>query len=116
LAPIDSSTPAIDEIIIYLRASYVILDNAAVIKVSQDISYTVEGKERYVIYFFVAPQPGVTYIVYRAIVDYDASTEETRIMILAFDVYIKEGKLASTHTETNTLQDQNLDVDIAYGY
>jgi hypothetical protein len=99
-----------------LRASYVILDNAAVIKVSQDISYTAEGKERYVVYFFVAPEAGQTYIIYRAIVDYDASTEETRIIILAFDVYIKDNKLVSTTPVESEAKDQSLDVDIAYGY
>lgn len=38
-------------------------------------------------------------------------------MILAFDIYIKDDKLVNpTHTEPETLQGQNLDVDIAYGY
>ena len=58
IAPVDSSNPAIDEIVIYLRASYVVLDKAAVIKTSQDISYNANGKERYVIYFFLGPEPG----------------------------------------------------------
>ena len=69
LAPVDSSSPAIDEIIIYLRAKYITIDNAVVIKTTQDVSIT--PKERFVIYFFIAPEPGQDYIVYRAIVDYD---------------------------------------------
>jgi hypothetical protein len=71
LQPVDSANSAVEEVIIYLRASYVALDDAAVIKISQDISYTANNKERYVLYFYVAPEAGKTYIIYRAIVDYD---------------------------------------------
>ena len=67
------------------------LDNAVVIKTSQDISIT--NKERHVIYFFIGPEPGQDYIVYRAIVDYDETTEETKVMVLAFDVHIKDSKI-----------------------
>lgn len=63
------------------------------IKVSQDISYNTNNKERYVLYFFKAPEAGENFIVYRAIADYDSTTEETRVMILAFDVYIQDNKI-----------------------
>lgn len=105
--------------IIYLRASYVLLDNAAVIKVSQDISYTANNQERYVLYFFSPPQPTSNYTIYRAIVDYDATTEETRVLILAFDLYIQNNELvgnAVQSTEKTLSEAQNWDVDIAYGY
>ena len=75
LGPVDAENPAIDEVVIYLRASYVVLDNAAVIKVSQDLSFNSNAKERYVLYFFSSPAAGQNYTVYRAIVDYDISTE-----------------------------------------
>lgn len=58
IGPVDPSNPAIDEIILYLRASYVVLEKSAVIKTSQDISYNVNGKERYILYFFIGPEPG----------------------------------------------------------
>lgn len=119
LAPVDSSNPAVDEVIIYLRASYVLLDNTAVIKVSQDISYNANNQERYVLYFFSPPQPTLNYTVYRAIVDYDATTEETRVLILAFDLYIQNNDLvgnAVQNTEKAIAEAQNWDVDIAYGY
>ena len=90
LGPVDNNNLAVDEIIIYLRASYIALDNAAVIKVSQDISYNHKDKERYVLYFFIAPEAGSTYKVYRAIVDYDETTDETRVLILDFDLYISD--------------------------
>lgn len=119
LASVDSSNPAIDEIVIYLRASFIVLDKTAVIKITQDISFNSNNKERFVLYFFVAPQPGKTYIVYRAVVNYDSTTEEIRILILAFDLYISENKLVAIFNEDSqplVSEGQNLDVDIAYGY
>lgn len=47
------------------------LNNAAVIKISQDTSYTMNKVQRYVLYFFVPPETGQNYIVYRAVVDLD---------------------------------------------
>ena len=38
------------------------------------MSYNVNQKERYIIYFFIGPEPGENYLVYRAIVDYDETT------------------------------------------
>ena len=57
-------------------------------------------------------------MVYRAIVDYDETTEEARILILAFDKYIKDKKIIvfSSQVKVENLPAQNLDVDIAYGY
>ena len=100
-----------------MRASYVVLEKAAVIKASQDTSNTANNKERYVIYFFVAPEQGEPKVVYRAIVDYDETTEETRIMILAFDKYIQDKKVLIPGEKEKPLPSTlNLDVDIAYGY
>lgn len=95
------------------------LDNTAVIKISQDISYNANNQERYVLYFFSPPQPSSNYTVYRAIVDYDATTEETRILILAFDLYIQNNELVGSavhNTEKTISEVHNWDVDIAYGY
>lgn len=44
LSPVDMANAAIDEVVIYLRASYPVLDNTAVIKISQDISFNVNDK------------------------------------------------------------------------
>lgn len=44
LGPVDAANPAIDEIAIYLRASYIALEKAAVIKVSQDLSFNSNSK------------------------------------------------------------------------
>lgn len=71
IVTVTSENSALNEIAIYLRASCVALDNAAIIKISQDSSYTVNKVVRYVFYFFVAPEVGQNYIVYRAVVDYD---------------------------------------------
>ncbi len=71
------------------------------------------------VYFFKAPEAGQNYLIYRAIADYDSSTEETRVMILAFDIYIQDDKIlggVAGSTEKAVAEAQKWDVDIAYGY
>jgi hypothetical protein len=92
LIPLSKSTPSIDEIVLYLRVSYAILDNSAVIKISQDSAFTGDVL-RYVLYFFIAPQKNSNYQVYRAIADYDTTTPEARIFIIAFDLFISNNAL-----------------------
>ena len=75
LVTITTDNNALDEIAIYLRASYVVLDNAAIIKISQDTSYIANKVERYVLYFFIVPELGHNYTVYRAVVEYDETTQ-----------------------------------------
>jgi hypothetical protein len=64
---------ALPDIVLYLRATYMLLDSAPVIKVSQDKA-TLGSAPRYVLYFFLSPAPGQNYSVLRAITDYDTST------------------------------------------
>lgn len=99
---------------IYLRASYVVLDHFEVLKVTQDTSVT-GNIERYVLYFFLGPDAGTNYVVYRAIVDYDNIQTESKIFILAFDLFAKDNQLVSTNAPTVSSTPQ-LDIDIAYGY
>lgn len=100
LVTITSDNAGVDEIVIYLRASYVVLNDAAVIKVSQDSSYLNKDVERYALYFFVQPTPTTNYTVYRAIADFDSTTEETRVLTLAFDLYVSDNQLTSTIIDT----------------
>lgn len=98
---------------VYLRASYVLLDNSAVIRVSQDVTRSGDTL-RYVLYFFLAPLPGEHYQVYRAVVDYDTTTSETRIFILAFDSYVRDNAVVAVGEAA--VASKTLDVDVAYGY
>lgn len=63
----------------------------------------------------MGPDAGTKYIVYRAIVDYDNSQIESKIFILAFDLFINDNQLVSAKAPTVTATPQ-LDIDIAYGY
>jgi hypothetical protein len=67
------------------------------------------------LYFFIGPEVGTTYTVYRAITDYDNSLSESRIFILAFDLFIQNNQLATT-TPPSAITETKLDVDIAFGY
>lgn len=49
--------------------------------------------------------------MYRAIADYDTTTPESRIFIIAFDLFIQNNTLIGQVVTTPTF-----DVDIAYGY
>lgn len=64
------------------------------LKISQDSTKT-GNVERYVLYFFTPAQAGSTYIVYRAVTDFDTVATETRVFILAFDIFIKNNTLVS---------------------
>lgn len=114
MAPVTTTSSTIEEIVIYLRASYVVLDHFEVLKVTQDTSFT-GSTERSVLYFFLGPDAGTNYIVYRAIVDYDNSQAESKIFILAFDLFVKDNQLVSAKAPTVAATPQ-LDIDIAYGY
>lgn len=80
---------------LYLRVSYTILDKSAIIKISQDSSF-VGNVFRYVLYFFIAPQKNSNYQVYRAVADYDTTTPEVRIFVIAFDLLISNNSLIQT--------------------
>lgn len=81
---------------------------------SQDTSIT-GNIERFVLYFFTGPDAGTNFIVYRAIVNYDNSLSESKIFILAFDLFIKDNRIVGSKPASAANAPQ-FDVDIAYGY
>ena len=98
---------------LYLRASYDLIEDAAILKVSQDEN-PVERATRFIIYFFIAPDAGKQYKVYRAIADYDFTTSESRVFVKAFDLYIENSSVIQKANVVAPVAD--LDVDIANGY
>lgn len=81
---------------------------------SQDTSIT-GSIERFVLYFFTGPRAGTNYIVYRAIVDNDNNLSESKIFILAFDLFIKNNQIVGSKP-ASAVNAPRFDVDIAYGY
>jgi len=82
--------------------------------VSQDTSIT-GNIQRFVLYFFTGPDAGTNFIVYRAIVDYENSFSESKIFILAFDLFVKDNQLVGLKP-INAVSAPKFDIDIAYGY
>lgn len=68
------------------------------------------------LYFFLGPDAGSNYTVYRAIVDYDNSETEAKIFILAFDPFVSNNALVSNARMEDEVAAPKLDIDIAYGY
>jgi hypothetical protein len=63
----------------------------------------------------MGPDTGSNFIVYRAIADYDNSLSESKIFILAFDLFIKDNQLVAT-VAPNAITPSKIDADIAFGY
>lgn len=99
------------DVIKFLRAKYTIIKNAGGLRIVKSTKTTTI--QRFRVYFF-NEKANSNYELYRAVLDYNTETVQTKFIVVSFELYANNHQLSTQPSVADqSVQD---DTDVAYGY